>query len=58
LIRQKPDDSPEWPDQDYYYEIILPYDFVPEGVFLKAILADPDKDAPVVYLVGAHRQGV
>jgi hypothetical protein len=57
-IEQMPERRPEWSDFAYYYKIILPFDFVPRGVFVEMRLDDPDRNDPVVHLVSAHRQGV
>jgi hypothetical protein len=55
-VVQVPETRPEWSHFDFYYKVILDFDWLPRGLFIELRLNDDDPDVPTVQIVSAHRQ--
>ncbi len=57
-ITQSKETRKEWLDRPFKYEIILPLDGFPSGVYVEVKINDEDPKNPSVHIVSAHRNGV
>ena len=44
-------------DHEFWYRVLIPYDFLPQGLFVELVLVDlDDPEYPTIEIVNAHRQ--
>ena len=59
VIIQREQKDEDFPDHPFFYVVIVPHKDIPDGIFVKLVLHDPDPpEYPVVLIVSLHKAGV